>query len=300
VSLRYETLRDPDGTAFHRAYDLLASFFLDRGELEEREQLATFVRQRTLRYAPGLEGAYHLVGVWDGDELVAARDCYVDFDLREQVCVVALAHTFVVPAWRRTGVAATLRTMPLDLARTAAAERYGHPVPTLVVAEMEPADPDDPDTVVRLVAYGRSGFSVLDPRRVPYSQPEFRDLPDAKHTGIPLLGVVRAENVPSDGSVPERLAAAFPRLFYATHRGFLPAARVDPSEAHVLRHLEQGGAPVPLLPLPTSRDTLHRLAPIVRGAVVPSYPPGLRGPDPRYGDAFDEVARVLAAWASAP
>lgn len=294
ASVRFDLVTDPDGPAFDAAYRLMDTFFGPRGELEDRAALADFVRRRVLDFGPGLEGVYHLVVAWDRDRLVGVRDCYVDIDHTHGVCVVALSHSLVVPEARRTGVAAVLRALPVTLARRVLAERVGRPVPTLIAAEMEPVDPDAPDTIVRLVAYGRSGFSVLDPTRLRYSQPDFRELgPEAAHVAIPLVPVVRPIGVP-EGPLPAGLAAAYPRMFHACHRLYLPAARVDPSQSWAMRWL--GDAPVPLLPLPTGADTLDRLAPLVRGAVVPLYPPELRGPDPAFGDPVDELARVRAAW----
>jgi hypothetical protein len=293
--IRLEDIRDPDSPAFHAAYDLLDAFFGPRGEMEARAALAGFVRAPRIPFAPGLEGHYHLVAAWDGDTLVGARDMYVDIDHERGVCVVALSHSLVIPEWRRSGLAAVLRALPVTLARRTLDAAVGRPLPTLVCGEMEPVDPANLDTVVRLVAYGRSGFSVLDPARFRYSQPEFRDLEGAAHTGIPLLGIVRPVG-PLAGldALPAALAAAWPRLFHGCHRTYLPAARVDPSDAHCVAHL--GDSPVPLLPLPVGADTLDRLAPLVRGAVIPGYPPGLRGPEPHYGDPAVELAAVKAAW----
>ncbi|MDP2304943.1 MAG: hypothetical protein Q8P18_02835 [Pseudomonadota bacterium] len=297
--LRIAEVRDPDGPEFAAAYEMLAGFFLANGELEERGALAGFVRDRVLAFGEGLEGVYHLVAAWDGDQLVGVRDCYVDIDHVRGVCVVALSHSYVAPSHRRSGLAAAFRALPVTLARRVVAERVGRPLPTLVVAEMEPVDPAQPETIVRLLAYGRSGFRVLDPVRVPYSQPEFRDLPDAAHTAIPLLGVVRPIGL--DGlteltELPVHLAASFPRLFHACHRLYLPDAKVSPSERHVTAALHATPAPVSLLPLPTARDTLARLAPLVRGAVLPLFPPPLRGPNPGFGDPAEELEGVLAGW----
>jgi hypothetical protein len=249
------------------------------------------------RFGDGLEGVYHLVGAWEGNQLVGVRDCYVDIDHERGVCVVALSHSYVAPSHRRSGLAAAFRAVPVTFARRVVAERVGRPLPTLVVAELEPVNPSEPETVVRLLAYGRSGFKVLDPTRVPYSQPEFRDLPGAAHTAIPLLGVVRTIGLTGD-TLPAHMAAAFPRLFHACHRLFLPHAQVAASEDHATEALHRTDAPVQLLPLPLGRDTMGRLAPLVRGAVLPLYPPSLRGPNPEFGDAADELARVLAAWRS--
>lgn len=292
--VRLERVTDADSPAFDAAYRTLEGFFGPRGELEERETLAGFVRDGVLRFGPGLEGVYHLVTAWDGDTLVGVRDVYVDLDHEAGVCVVAMSHSFVVPAWRRSGLAAVLRALPLSLARQVQRERVGRVLPTLAACEMEPADPHNPDTVVRLLAYGRSGFGVLDPQHFRYSQPDFRVELSGPHTGIPLLGVVRLPD-PDATEVPDALAWAYPRLFHACHRLYLPEARVGPSHAWADAHL--GGA-VRLLPLPTGTDTLERLGPLVRGAVLPLYPPGLRGPEPGYGDPAEELRQIQAAWAA--
>jgi hypothetical protein len=294
--LRLQHVTDAEGAAFDAVYRLLDAFFGPRGEMEERSAIAHFVRQPVIPFGPGMEGVYHLVAAWDGEELVGARDCYVDIDQENGVCVVALSHSLVVPSWRRTGLAAVLRALPATIARRVVAERVGRPLPTIVCAEMEAVDPAIPESVVRLVAYGRSGFRVLDPARFRYSQPEFRTLDAAEHTGIPLLGVVRPVGMESD-TLPHALAAAWPRLFHGCHRTWLPTERVDPSESHCVSHLGEG--PIPLLPLPTGADTIERLRPLVRGAVLPLYPRGLQGPDAAFGDPDEEMAAVRAAWGGA-
>jgi hypothetical protein len=284
-------VRDPRDPAFDEAYDLLASFFADRGELEPREALRAFVGAPAVPSFAGVESTYHLLTARVDGALVGVRDCYVDLDARTGRCLVSLAHVYVAPAHRRTGIAGLLRAAPVSLGRRASLRRFGAVVPTLVVAEMEPADPADPDTVIRLLAYGRSGFGVLDPARVPYSQPELRELPDARHTALPLLGVVRTLGVPP-GPVPPDLAALFPELFHVTHELYLPRARVAPSRDHALRAIRSSSAPIAVLPLPTSRAELEVLAPLVRSAVLARYPPSLRGPDPALGDAAAELAAI--------
>lgn len=292
---RLHEVTEPHEPAFDQAWDQLASFFWAKGELEEREVLRRFVRERRLDLGPGREGTYHLVTAWDGDRLVGVRDCYVDLDLQRGVCVVALSHSYVEPDVRRSGLAALLRALPVTLARRGQQERLGRQLPTLIAAEMEPADPAHPDSVVRLLAYGRSGFQAIDPRRLPYSQPEFRDLPDAPYTAIALLPVVRTVGIEGD-SLPVSVLEAFPDLFHAHHRLYLPPERVEPSWGHAMTALQASEAPVPLLPLPVSVDTLDRLAPLVRGAVLPLYPRGLQGPQPEHGDAGEELAQIVARW----
>ncbi len=269
-TLTLREIRDPSDPAFDAAYDLLDGFFGPLGELEDRAVLARFTRERHLDYGPGLRGTYHLIGAWDGDVLVGVRDCYVDLDDRVGVCLVGLSHSFVLPAWRRSGLGALFRAVPVALAREAG------PRPTLLAAEMEPVDLARPETIVRLVAYGRSGFGVFDPQRFRYSQPDFRAPSDAGHTAIPMLGVVRLLGLGPD-RVSAEVAEAFPRLFHVCHRMYLSASRVDPSERHAVDTLRASPDPVRLLRLPQAIDDAEALVPLTRDAVLPLYPVGLRG-----------------------
>lgn len=289
--LRLEEVRDPRGASFDQCFAMLEAFFGPRGEMEERAALERFVAERVIAYGDGLEGTYHLVGAWAGDELVGVRDCYVDLDRQNGFSIVALSHAYVAPAWRRSGLGAILRALPVTLARAVQNERLGRVVPTLVAAEMEPVDPDNPDTIIRLIAYGRSGFSVLDPQRFRYSQPDFRCEAGAAHTGIALLGVVRPLGLP-EGPLPVELCAAYPTLFHACHRMYLPTTQVDPSSSHAFGTLAASVEPVRLLPLPTERGDLSSLAPLVRGAILPLYPRGLWGSSGEFGLAEEEFFRV--------
>ncbi|HMV68961.1 MAG TPA: hypothetical protein PKA64_19080, partial [Myxococcota bacterium] len=112
---RLRRIDDPDDPAFDAAWDMLASFFYASGELEDREVLRRFVRAPRLDYGAGAYGTYHLVTAWDGDDLVGVRDCYVDIDERRGVSLVALSHSYVAPACRRSGLAALLRALPASL-----------------------------------------------------------------------------------------------------------------------------------------------------------------------------------------
>ena len=300
--LRVAAVAGAHDPAFAPAWGLLAAEFLDRGELEAPEEMAALLAAGLVDYGHGRAGTYHLFAAWEGDTLVGVRDCYVDLDAPAGHGLISLAHCVVAPAWRRRGLAALLRALPLALGRAELRARAGRPVPALAVAEMEPPSASDPASIVRLIAYGRAGFAALDPRRVPYAQPDFRADPPPAHLGIPLLGVVRVLDLPgSPGpapAVPVELAAAFPLLFHATHRRYVDPARVDACEAHVLTALRASPDPVALLPLPDSDDaTLVRLLPLARAAVLPLYPPALRGP-PGDDEPFS-LAACRAALAAA-
>ncbi|MSP54613.1 MAG: hypothetical protein EXR69_03265 [Myxococcales bacterium] len=283
---RIEAVRET-GDTFERAYALLDSYFGPKGELEARDVLAGFVESRGLPYGDGMEGHYRLLVAWDGDELVGVRDLYVDLDLQEGVCIVALSHSYIVPTCRRSGLAALFRAAPVTIARLVASE---HPAPAegpdgprppeiLLAAEMEPIDPDDIASIIRLIAYGRSGFQAIDPLRLPYSQPDFRELPDgAPWVAIPLMPIVRWLGHEGEAALPPWLAAAFPRLFHACHRQYLPRGRVDPSEVHALRALTRSARPVPLLTLPTGPGDTPHILPLLKDHVHGAYPRLLRGP----------------------
>jgi hypothetical protein len=275
--LRFEEITDPASAAFDQAYRFLDAFFGAKGELEDRDALAGLMRERWIDYGNRCEGTYHVIAAWHGDTLVGVRDCYVDIDLDAELCLVALSHSLVAPAWRRSGLAAWFRAVPGALSRQVLQARFGRPWPTLVGAEMEPVDPADESSIVRLLSYGRAGFRALDPQRFRYSQPDFRCLPGTSHTGIAMVGVVRPIGLPDDALPPE-VCAIYPRLFHACHRMYLPAAQVDPSESHALTTLAASPEPVRLLDLPRAIDDHAAIAPLTRDAVWPLYPPGLRGP----------------------
>ena len=294
---RLEVVRDPQSGAFLAAWDALDTFFGPRGELEDRDALEGFVRDGLLAYDDSMYGHYRLLVAWDGNQFAGVRDCYVDFDPVAKLCVVALSHSWVAPEHRRSGLAAIFRAVPVTLARKIIAdEPTVRDYPVLVIAEMEPVTADDPNSVVRLVAYGRSGFAVMDPQRMPYSQPDFRQTRDSPFNSIPLLGVVRWVGHEGATGLPAYMAAGLPRLFHQAHRKYLPRDRVDPLEVHAMRTLSRQAGDVPLLPLPGSTGDLAALAPLVKSAVLAAYPPMLRGESPAIGNPADELSAVVAAW----
>ena len=295
---RLEVVRDSASPAFEAAWGALDAFFGPRGEMEAREAVEGFVRDGLLHYDDGMFGHYRLVVAWEGDRLAGVRDCYIDFDPVACLCLVALAHSWLDEQDRRSGLAALFRAAPVTLAHAlVASEPAFAAAPILVVAEMEPVTAADPNSVVRLVAYGRSGFRVMSPARMPYSQPDFRQTPGSPFRSIPLLGVVRWVGNDAASGLPPYLAAALPRLFHQAHRKYMPRDRIDPLEVHALRALSREATDVPLLPLPQSLDELALLAPLVRSAVLAGYPPELPGAEPVIGNAAEELRAVVERWA---
>jgi GNAT superfamily N-acetyltransferase len=260
--------------AFEAAFGALDAEFGPRGEIERRE-----VVERWLARGPdrldGLAWHYHLLGAWEGDALAGARDCHVTVDEARGECVIYLAHTLVLPEHRRGGLASLLRAAPVTLARRAAPPG----AELLLAAEMEPASLAAADTLVRLVAYGRAGFRAVAPARLPYCQPDFRDLDALGEPArpLPLLAVVKHIGHDAD-TLPRSLCEAYVRHLYAVFGTHCRASDLARPRDHALAAI--GSADVPLLPLPRSLDDRERLAPLLREAVLPHHLPELVGSAP--------------------
>jgi hypothetical protein len=84
---------------------------------------------------------------------------------RTGVAVVYLAHALVLPPYRRTGLGALFRRVPIEIGQAAIGEAglAASRVDLLLAAEMEPASLDDEASIVRLRAYGQDGFAAIAP-----------------------------------------------------------------------------------------------------------------------------------------
>ncbi len=279
--------RDAD---FPLAYAALAGEFASRGELERREVLERWV-DAPPGHGPGamdFRHTYHLLVARDErGALAGVRDCHGILDVRAGVAVAYLAHVLVLAPYRRTGVGAMLRAHPIELVRRSMLEERMDPASSdlLVAAEIEPADPDDPASLVRLAAYGRAGFSVIAPAALPYCQPDFRDLRELKALGdvaptprpIPLLAVVRWLGQEGATSLPKRLARAFVRHLYAVFAMHVPLDHLAALQMRTLEVLDAvPGDLVALLPLPRNTEDANALLPLSRPAVLPLFPEELR------------------------
>jgi hypothetical protein len=284
------------GPLYDRAYTMLNSFFGPKGELESKDVLGAMIEQPDIWFAEGtLFTRYHLAVAWFGDELVGVRDCYTEIDPARRICLIALSHSLITPGHRRTGLASLFRTFPIGLARGLIQEFFGavEDIPILVTAEMEPVEPAVLETVIRYLAYGRAGFSVIDPTYLPYSQPDFRDLAGIgfSHVGMPLLAIVRWVGHEGVAYIPQDLAGAFPRHYNGFHYRYTKREHVDAMLRNALDTLSsKGAALVPLLSLPKEKAELFLLRPLLRSQVLPLYPSRLQGEHPTLGDPEAEFA----------
>ncbi|WP_437484822.1 hypothetical protein WME75_45920 [Sorangium sp. So ce1014] len=296
-----------DDASFDEGYRALDAVFGPKGELERREVLsAWFAGQKTDPAAP-IVATYHMLlarGVDGGDgRLAGVRDCYVTLDRAARRCVVLLSHALVLPAFRRTGLAALLRAAPVALARRAIAAAGlggagGDGVEVMLAAEMEAVDPDDRDTVVRLIAYGRAGFAIIPPAVLPYAQPDFRDIAALGVTPVPLplLAVVRQVGEEERDDIPRARAESFLRHYQTAHAAEVSPGELAPIRENALARLAAfPGERVPLIRIPRGPAEIAGLAPALRSAVMPLFPPAWRGKAP-LDDPARELERLSAAW----
>jgi GNAT superfamily N-acetyltransferase len=224
---------DPD---FRPAFERLWNEFGARGEMERDTAIA-----ERLAWTPGVPIGdfalqYELLVVRRGDEIVAVRDHTAVVDLKTGgPTVVHLSHVLVAPPDRGSGLAAWLRALPLQVARTCAAavgRPAGHPI--VLVAEMEPPDPTDAARTVRLRSYERAGFRKLDPSVASYAQPDFRPatvLGAEPPAAIPLVLIVRRVGPEDEPAMPAAEVEAVVAAIYGVYAVHLAAPAVAQVQA---------------------------------------------------------------------
>jgi GNAT superfamily N-acetyltransferase len=184
---------------FDTAYAHLEREFGERNELETRDVLlsrldrstATVIHSRRLRYEMFL-------ATESSGEVAAVRDhtLILPAQIPPTRAVVHLSHVWVAPAWRRTGLAAWLRALPAFSARRLLAQLGGDNASSItLVAEMEHPEPGKSETLIRLKAYGKAGFSRIELGALTYEQPDFRPPEEIDRSGgprpLPFLLLIR-------------------------------------------------------------------------------------------------------------
>jgi len=262
--------------ALNAAYAVLDGWFGVRGEIERRAVFEDWLSTPDGRWVDGLRTRHHVTVARAHDGAIAAvRDTHVILDPDARICVVYLSHAYVEPPHRRTGLAHHLRELPLAHARADLAEWGAPEADVLLGVEQEPIATGAEETVVRLVAYGRTGFRAIDPRVFPYCQADFTDVAASGGPArpLPLLAVVRHIGHASSDTLPTPLAAAFVRHIYAVAGMHCRAADLDAPRRHALAGLAAHGQPtVPLLPLPRSVDDHAAIAAVHEDACRPYFP----------------------------
>ena len=288
MSVRIEAVTSSHGPDFAEAYAALAAEFAPRGELERREVMKRWLDEPAAPApagspSPTFQRSYFLLVARDQHgALAGVRDFHLVYDAEGAVAVVYLAHVLVLPAYRRSGLGARFRREPVELARQALSAMGvdASAFDLLLAAEMEPAEPGELASLVRLTAYGKEGFAAIAPSALPYCQPDFRLGDQQAPRPIPLLAIVRWLGHEDVATLPRRLAAAYVRHIYAV---FATHVRADHLTALMARTLDALAASplhreddVPLLRLPRAIDDDAAFLPLSRAALVPFFPAELR------------------------
>jgi GNAT superfamily N-acetyltransferase len=160
---------------FEMAFGALWEEFGSKGEMEQAGVIADRLKWHPLTPLNGASLRYALVLLTHRGEFVAVRDHTVIVLEGHHAAVVHMSHNLVAKDWRRSGIAGWSRALPVSTALECLAD-LKRPVdsPITLVGEMEALDKTKPDTQVRLTAYEKAGFKMVDPARVRYLQPDFR------------------------------------------------------------------------------------------------------------------------------
>lgn len=294
-----------DDAGFQLGFGLLDELFGPLGEIEREETLRAWLRESQSPPDHPIRADYHLLLVRDRDGRVAAvRDCFVTVDPAAGRVVVLLSHSLVLPAWRRSGAATLLRTLPVTLAREAWRHFGRDPEATpeiLLVAEMEMASPADRQAFTRYIAYGRTGFRVVPPAALPYAQPDFRDpaVVGDRPCPLPFCCVVRQVGEESRPTMPKARLRALAEHLGAVHAGHTRPEHLATIRAWALAGLERWpDDEIPLVQLPTRSAEVGRLDPLLRSAAFPHYPPTWAVPAdlPAFEREAEAMRRVHLPW----
>lgn len=213
-----ESTADP---LFETAYSLLDEEFGAKGEMEAREILAARMKWDPKKPTGGCRMLYHLMLLMKDDECVGLRDHTAITSDGCDAVVVHLSHVLVVPKWRRKGLAAILRTVPVITARKCAELVGKQDAPITLFCEMEPIDLSIPANKIRRTSYGRAGFLALG-AKLGYMQPDFRPPAaiDADPEGskpLPLDILFRRIGRETETIIPGGEVAANVELIYAMY-----------------------------------------------------------------------------------
>ncbi len=227
-----DTVRSPVDPAFEEGYRRLWTEFGPKGEMESRDVIASRLAWDPRRSEGGCALLYEMLVVRRRGEIVAVRDHTAILRPGAGVVIVHLSHVLVEPALRGSGLASWLRALPVTTARRCAALAVGgaSDVPVTLVAEMERDDGVTTAVVRRLRSYAKAGFSLVDPARLDYHQPDFRsaaEIDASACTPLRLSLVIRRVGREQDRCVAGSEVAALVDALYRMFGVHLPDADMD-------------------------------------------------------------------------
>jgi hypothetical protein len=245
-------IKSADDPGFDIAFGALWAEFGARSEVEQPTVLSKRLRWDGDKVVGGYALRYRLVVLKSRGRLAAVRDHTAIVRSGVAGSIVHLSHNFIALEWRRTGLAGWLRALPIQSARICLAEQGRSPAePITLVGEMKALDRNDPASYARLKAYEKAGYLLIDPRRIPYLQPDFRAPDEIDLTGGPKplsLGLIvrrvgQESELTVSGAEARRIVEALYRVYGETFR--------QRDMAPVLASLERYPAPdevIDLLP----------------------------------------------------
>lgn len=170
------TIRSADDPLFDAAFGALWEEFGAAGEMERAAVIASRMKWHPSQFHNEAALLYAMQLITRNGEFVGVRDQTAILLENEPGAIVHLSHNLVAPAWRRSGIAGWMRALPVSTALEAlAVSRRSANAPVTLVGEMEHFDPSRTATKIRLTAYEKAGYKMVDPLLVDYRQPDFRD-----------------------------------------------------------------------------------------------------------------------------
>lgn len=327
-----EDVGDPD---FDVAYEILWDAFGAADEMEPKSVLVHWLKEDP--FTPTDSGSfirYFMIVARDRDgQIRGVRDgtIMINPSYAPDLCVIYLAHIYMLPAARGTVLSYWLRIAPVEIAMQYMADLHSRglielPMPDRpgryfgmqldLVAEMEYFNPAERISWQRILFYGRGGFDAIDPRHFPFQQPDFRPPERIAETGqhpLPFMLLVRRMGRERVATIPIAEATAIVRLMRDDHATYCTPEAMELTYGTLMRRLEERAAQksyVALLPLPTGPQNLGRLRRLFRHNVYGRFYAGtpateawlnsgikeLLAQNPRYlEDAIAEIHEELIA-----
>lgn len=249
------SIRSPQDPFFETAFGALWAEFGPAGEMEQAGVIAERMKWHPSEMRDGSALLYAMQLITRNGEFIAVRDHTAILLENAPGTVVHLSHNLVSLAWRRSGIAGWMRALPVSTALEALADS-GRALDSAItlVGEMEHFHPGHNATGVRLSAYEKAGYKMVDPSLVDYRQPDFRDPQVIDREGgphpLPLCLMLRRIGKEQENFVSGAEARHYVNALYKMYaRGFRESDMQAVLET--LKNYPPADAHIPLVP-PTS------------------------------------------------
>lgn len=254
--IRFHLIESASDPLFARAFEKLTELFGPRNEMETLPVIRHRLGWNLSEPQPG-KPLFHyamILALDPKDQIAAVRDytAIVHAPPERAACTVHLSHLWIDPSHRRSGLAGWMRAFPVQTARTLLHRaRHALHAPITLVGEMELPDNQDEARMIRLIAYEKAGYLKVDPKVIPYFQPDFRDPAEidasGQHEFIPMTPILRRVGHEAETSAPASEIRAMIRDLYAMYSDTFRPADMEPLWKN-WRAYPEGPTAVPLIP----------------------------------------------------